>query len=241
MTVNELPPGASPGWLGWPQKILQDIHSEGLFEVARWGLRLLYTRYREWRIGIQTCGNVYWDNTEIDPACTNYQPIDYASLDFLFDRQEIQSDRDVFLDYGSGKGRVIAVAATHPFKRVIGVEMSAELCATAHQNLDTARGKRCGAVEIIHIDAAAYRVPVEVNVIYFYLPFTGHIFKEVTEQIRISLAKAPRKLSILFLVHDADSCDLSFCEWLTESAAFILPTRKHIRCFLYENNVLRIA
>src|SRR5687767_10057528 len=32
------------------------------------------------------------------------------------------SDDDVFLDLGSGKGRVVLQAAKRPFKRVIGVE-----------------------------------------------------------------------------------------------------------------------
>ena len=236
MTAAEDPERAGSGLFRWPRKILRDIRAEGLPEVASWGVRLLTTRYREWRLGIQTRANVYWDDADVDPACTNYQPLDYASLDFLLDRLEIRRDEDVFLDYGSGKGRVLAVAATHPFKRVIGVEMSDALCAVARQNLAAARSRRCQAVEIAHTDATDYRVPADVNVIYLYNPFTGHILDAVMDQIRASLIESPRKLSILYLVPDSDPNGLADCEGLSASAEFILPTRKHIRFFHYENS-----
>ena len=236
MNGIERPEVPGPGLLGWPRKLLRDARSEGLLEVAGWGVRLFYTRYREWRLGIQTRGNVYWDDSEIDPACVNYQPLGYANLDFLFDHQQIRKGEDTFLDYGSGKGRVLAVAATRPFKRVIGVEMSAELCALSRQNLDFARGRRCGAVEIVHADATAYRVPTDVNVIYMYNPFTGHVLDTVTQQIRASLVEAPRKLRILYVVHEDDRVGLATCKWLTEVSFCLLPSRKHIRCFQYENS-----
>jgi len=54
-------------------------------------LRFFATRYDELQLGIQTRGNVYWDDGGVDPACTNYQAADYGSL----------------------KGRVLAVATTH--------------------------------------------------------------------------------------------------------------------------------
>jgi cyclopropane fatty-acyl-phospholipid synthase-like methyltransferase len=34
-------------------------------------------------------------------------------------------EQDVFLDYGSGLGRVLLMAAQYPFRRVLGVELSA--------------------------------------------------------------------------------------------------------------------
>ncbi len=163
-------------------------------------------------------------------------PLDYASLNLLLDRQEIRCNEAVFLDYGSGKGRALAVAATRPFKRVIGVEMSDELCAIARRNLAKARNRRCEAVEIAHTDTTVYRVPTDVNVIYLYNPFTGHILDAVMEQIRTSLIEAPRRLSILYLVHEGDPNGLGGCQWLTESAGFILPARKHVRFFQYENS-----
>ena len=42
---------------------------------------------------------------------------------------------DVFLDYGSGKGRVLLHACRRPFARVIGIELDPDDCAFARANL----------------------------------------------------------------------------------------------------------
>ena len=41
----------------------------------------------------------------------------------------------VFVDFGSGKGRVVMIAASFPFKAVIGVELSSELHQIAMENV----------------------------------------------------------------------------------------------------------
>ena len=43
---------------------------------------------------------------------------------------------DVFVDFGSGKGRVVWQAAQYPFARVVGVEISAQLNAVARRNIE---------------------------------------------------------------------------------------------------------
>jgi SAM-dependent methyltransferase len=227
---------AGPGILGWPRKILRDIRSEGFFEVARWGARLVYTHFREWRLGVRTQGHVYWDDTEIDPANINYEPLDYTNLDHIFDRLRIREGEDTFLDYGSGKGRALAIAATYPFRRVLGVEMSEELVAISEQNLASVRRKRCEIVNVVHGDATAFRVPVDVNVIYFFNPFVGHILESVMQQIYASLREAPRILRIEYVIWDFYPNRLADYEWLTEVSMQVLPVRKNLLWFEYVNN-----
>ena len=45
----------------------------------------------------------------------------------------------IFLDFGSGKGRALFVAAEHPFRQIIGVEYSREFHETAMRNVHTYR------------------------------------------------------------------------------------------------------
>src|SRR5204863_4068199 len=46
-----------------------------------------------------------------------------------------------FVDYGCGKGRVLLLAAQHPFQEVIGVEFAPELHKIAEANLEAARAR----------------------------------------------------------------------------------------------------
>ena len=54
----------------------------------------------------------------------------------------------VFVDYGSGKGRTLLVAAEFPFKKIVGVEIAQELHAIAGKNVDQYRGnnRKCARV-----------------------------------------------------------------------------------------------
>ncbi len=61
-----------------------------------------------------------------------------------------------FVDVGCGKGRAVLLAIEHGFERVVGIELSSELCAIARRNVAAyqSRTKRTAQVEIIEGDAA---------------------------------------------------------------------------------------
>jgi SAM-dependent methyltransferase len=108
---------------------------------------------------------------------------------------------DVFLDYGSGKGRVVYQAARYPFARVIGVEISPELSEIARKNLEQQSPKlRCKNVRIVTADAAEYAVPDDVTFAYFFHPFIGETFRRVVGQIVASLDRKPRKFTVIYVM-----------------------------------------
>jgi hypothetical protein len=107
---------------------------------------------------------------------------------------------DVFIDFGSGKGRVVYQAAQFPFKRVIGVEIAEELNRIARYNIDHNRDRLvCGDVELVTEDAVSYQVPDDVTVAYFYHPFEGRIFARVIDNLVASLDRTPRQLRIIYV------------------------------------------
>lgn len=107
---------------------------------------------------------------------------------------------DVFIDFGSGKGRVVYQAAQFPFKRVIGVEIAEELNRIARYNIDHNRDRLiCGDVELVTEDAVSYQVPDNVTVAYFYHPFEGRIFARVIDNLVASLDRNPRQLRIIYV------------------------------------------
>jgi hypothetical protein len=106
----------------------------------------------------------------------------------------------VFIDFGSGKGRVVYQAAQFPFKRVIGVEIAEELTGIARYNVDHNRDRlKCGEVELVTNDAVSYEVPDDVTVAYFYHPFEGQIFARVIDNLVASLDRNPRRLRIIYV------------------------------------------
>jgi SAM-dependent methyltransferase len=161
------------------------------------------------------------------PDCSRYQPISYSDLRKLLDSIGV-SRGDVFLDFGSGMGRALCVAARYPFRAVLGVEVSTELCAIAKQNVDRARPKLLRAdIRVINANALSYEIPAEASVIYFFNPFGRAILSTVLENIATSLRKAPRQIKILFY-GTASSEDFrqeaERCGWLALRSTLKLPT-----------------
>jgi hypothetical protein len=107
---------------------------------------------------------------------------------------------DVFIDYGSGKGRVVYQAARYPFGRVIGVEIAEELNRMARANIDHARDRLvCQDIELVTADATKYELPDDVTYAYFFTPFEGDVFRAVLRNIVASLDRAPRRLTLLWV------------------------------------------
>jgi hypothetical protein len=67
----------------------------------------------------------------------NYTPTRVELLEQMIDAADIEPHRFSFIDYGSGKGRVLLLAARLPFRRVVGVEHSPTLHRIAEKNCAT--------------------------------------------------------------------------------------------------------
>ncbi len=107
---------------------------------------------------------------------------------------------DVFLDYGSGKGKVVLQAALrYSFSKVIGVDISEELTSIARSNVERLRSRfRAAEVELVVADAAEWPLPDEVTYVYMYRPFKEALFETVLERVNESLRRNPRKLTLAY-------------------------------------------
>ena len=111
------------------------------------------------------------------------------------------SDRDVFVEFGCGKGRVVHQAARWPFRRVVGVEISPVLAEAARSGLAARRHQhRCRDVEIVVADVTAFRVPDDLTIGYFYHPFRGETFESVLRGIVESIDRNPRRVRLIFVL-----------------------------------------
>ena len=112
----------------------------------------------------------------------------------------------IFLDIGSGKGRVLLLASEYPFREVVGVELRKELHELAVQNIDRRpRPTRQSPIQLLNMDARDYVFPDENLVLYIFNPFGREIMKELLNRLDASLERSPRDvLLILFYPEQAD-------------------------------------
>ena len=113
---------------------------------------------------------------------------------------------DVFVDLGSGKGKVLLIAGRLPYRRVVGVEMNEDLSRCAEQNISRARSRlRAGEVECLTDNVLNWPIPDDSSVIFMYNPFIGQTFSTVMSRIIESYDRNPRSLHIIYehpLEHD---------------------------------------
>jgi SAM-dependent methyltransferase len=110
------------------------------------------------------------------------------------------SERDVLLDFGCGKGRIVHQAARRRLGGVIGVEVSPELAELARALVAAQRDQyRCPRVEIVLCDAARFRVPDEVTIAFLADSFRGNTLDRVLGNLIKSIDRRPRKVRLIYV------------------------------------------
>ena len=156
--------------------------------------------YCERKFGVSTGGLIEAEDLGVENRdSVGYSALEYEYLLWALPAIPFPSEEVVFVDYGAGKGRALAAAAAQPFRRVVGVEISAALVEIAQRNLARLKRRRAGHVEIHHADAAAFAVPDDANVFFFFNPFGGATLARVVERIRESWTAHPRELVLHLL------------------------------------------
>jgi 16S rRNA G966 N2-methylase RsmD len=172
------------------------------FGIRRFFIELYFRAcnyYYEQRLNVDTSAIVSHDDLGYqNPEYQCYEPVKYRDIFTMLNLLPVDKTRSVMLDYGAGKGRAVVAAATYPFKKIIGVEMSERLMITAKKNIDNMRHKKAQSIELIQTDAAAYVVPRDVNIIYFFNPFKGEILRQVMSAVYDSYKQHPRKIFIIY-------------------------------------------
>ncbi|MBV8991649.1 MAG: class I SAM-dependent methyltransferase [Solirubrobacterales bacterium] len=125
-----------------------------------------------------------------------YKALGWSVLPRILSAREV-SDDDVFIDYGSGMGRLLYLAAArYPFRRVIGLELSEQLNEIARANLGrNAHRLRCSDIQLHTGDVLEYEPPPDITVAFFNNPFTGKTFETAVERL---LDAAHRPLRIIY-------------------------------------------
>ena len=131
----------------------------------------------------------------------NYQAVDPTLCLETIKSVHIPHPEFKYIDFGSGKGRAVLLAATFPFKKVIGVEYCRQLNRIARENVlrfpVTAGG--CADIEVVDADAAEYVVPDTPLLLFFNHPFAEPVMARVVENVAESIRQHPRRVIVVYL------------------------------------------
>jgi hypothetical protein len=164
------------------------------FRIWRYNPRGLVRLYRhhafDRRFGVNTRG--YGD--------LRYEPTPEDVFQEIIARLPLDPRDFVFVDFGSGKGKVLMLAGQYPFRRVVGVELWDDLHRTALENLRRFSESRLCVSDAVSVceNAAEFRLPEDPLVLYFFNPFPETVVSRVLENVRLSLEAAPRRAFVLF-------------------------------------------
>jgi hypothetical protein len=105
-----------------------------------------------------------------------------------------------FFDVGSGKGKAVLLASDHPFRRIIGVELSDVLHGIAERNLGaySSRRDKQPQVELRCADFLKYTLPDDPLVFFLNNPFPYSIAEPAIAHIERSFTAHPRPMIVVY-------------------------------------------
>jgi SAM-dependent methyltransferase len=162
----------------------------------------------EWRydrrLGIDTWGYIEPSRLDISEGS---QKLSYAYggtppgiAKFLIAMVAPRAKGFTFLDIGSGKGRVLLIAARFPFGRVVGFEHSEQLNEVAASNARqfAKHYPDMVPVELVCGDAKRLPLPDGPLVIFLFNPMTREATTEFAASVKASYQRNPRKIICLY-------------------------------------------
>lgn len=135
----------------------------------------------------------------IDHA-VHYEPTPEYEFTHFISKIPVDFAAYCFVDYGSGKGRVICLAGAYPFRKILGIEASKSLHLIACANIRNSSTIQVNRqrVQSIHMNAANYTPTSSPLVVYFYNPFDEVILSQCIENIHTSASDCCKPSYIIY-------------------------------------------
>jgi len=139
-----------------------------------------------------------------------YGPMPVKVFRQIMDNLTVDVEKYEFIDFGSGKGRVLLLASDYGFRKVTGVEFASDLHRISTRNVAIVErdARKPGRIETICMDATKFVIPEVPVVLFFHSPFKGQVMERVIRNILTSFAKHPREIVIIFYGTNSVSIDL---------------------------------
>jgi CelD/BcsL family acetyltransferase involved in cellulose biosynthesis/SAM-dependent methyltransferase len=179
---------------------------ESLSSMRRQRIADWRARWFDWRNQVETTSQVaVADLKDIDERtarhAVHYEATSIPKFERALGIVGSRADGFTFVDLGSGKGRVLMLAAQRPFRRVIGVEVSRALHESALVNVAkfAARNRRAAPIECLCADASAYELPAGDLLVFLYNPFDAPLLTIARDRMLAACAGHKRQLCVVYI------------------------------------------
>lgn len=141
----------------------------------------------------------------VDPQAAKYahryQTTSIEQINHVLGMLHVEHSQFSFIDFGSGKGRVLLLASAFAFNAIIGVEFSDELHRICITNIERYRGERqkCRNLTSVCCDAGAFTLPDGPLVCYFYNPFERPLLAQVVANMEAKAARDGDKIYAIYV------------------------------------------
>jgi len=182
-------------------RLLGSLRERGVRRTLQSALSIAEDWLFDWRHGTDTVTRVYMVEQDFEhPNKSSAHP--YIPTRGRAFRKLLSSlafpKASVFVDYGSGKGKVLLLATNLGFRRVVGIEFSPELHEVAAANIRRYGTLAASMIELACCDATEYVLRDDENVFYFFNPFELDVLQGVLRQIKASLGRRRRKILVIY-------------------------------------------
>ncbi|MGC4115257.1 MAG: class I SAM-dependent methyltransferase [Myxococcales bacterium] len=156
------------------------------------------------RYGVETAAIVTVDAMQVDAGAraqmADYVPTPFGLLPEVVRATRVDPTEFCFIDLGSGKGRVLVLAAEAGFDEVIGVELS-ELHEVAERNIRAYAARSDCPLRIFsrRQDVTTFEFPQRPLFVFYFNAFFGPVLERTLENLRASIEAHPR--AVLFVWH----------------------------------------
>ena len=129
-----------------------------------------------------------------------YAPVPLSGVSETVPQLAIRYQDFTFIDFGSGKGRSLFLAAEFPFAAISGVEFSQRLHTIACTNIQSYQNpaQKCVNLRAVYGDAAEFPIPDGPTVCFFNNPFDVPVLRRVIANIVDSYLQSPRQLFVVY-------------------------------------------
>ena len=155
----------------------------------------------EWEHRVNTTsGTVGWRARLLGLFHSPYQPTEPGLFREMMASLPIEFDTFTFVDLGFGKGRTLLMASEYPFRKIVGVELIAELHHAAEENIRVYHSptERCAQIEAVWMDACDFIFPKTPLVLYLFNPLPDAGLRRVLRNLEWSLEQSPRPVWIAY-------------------------------------------
>jgi hypothetical protein len=187
------------GSLAVARTVLRDATDTAAITVGRLRNRAFDRKHDVSTAGDVALATLGLDEAELAGTTGLYRPIESRLFHAALQAVPVDHRQFTFVDYGSGKGKALLLAAGYPFRRILGVEQVRSLHQAAEENIRRYRGPahRCQDVRAVHGDARRFTVPDGPLVAFFFDAFAPPVLAAVLDRIARSVALGPRPVFVV--------------------------------------------